>query len=130
MKTLAIALTAAAAVLGGCASTTTLPNPALDVNATSFTGWLRVTNGEFQLYQTQRDLRMPPSALRCVSGALPFNQQDAARDLNGAKVTLTGQATPWSARDGVQTLVFEGSRISNLCRGDHVIKARSVTVLR
>lgn len=130
MKTLFPALAVAAAILSGCATAATLPNPDLDVNATIFTGWVRVSNGEFQLYQAQRDLRMPPSALRCVSGALPFNKQDAARDLSGAKVTFTGRAVPWSARDGVQTLLFEGSRISNQCRGDHVIKAQSVTVLR
>lgn len=130
MKTLSLIVVATAAALSACASTTTLTNPNLDTNASEFTGWVRVANGEFQLYQAQRDLRMPPSALRCVSGALPFNQQNAAQDLGGSKVVFTGRAVPWSESDGVQTMLHEGARITNQCRGDYVIKAQSVRVLR
>ncbi|MBB5770474.1 hypothetical protein HNP47_000443 [Brevundimonas vesicularis] len=130
MKTLSLIVVAATAALSACATPTTLTNPNLDTNASEFTGWVRVANGEFQLYQTQRDLRMPPSALRCVSGALPFNQQNGAQDLGGSKVVFTGRAVPWAEADGVQTIRHEGARITNQCRGDYVIKAQSVRVLR
>jgi len=130
MKTLALTALVAATALTGCATSATLPNPDLDPTATEFTGWARVSDGEFQLFREQRDLTGLPSAARCVSGALPRNLQDTARDLSGGKVVVTGQAVPWSERDGVQTLLHEGSRISNLCRGDYVIKADTVRVLR
>ena len=125
------ALFTAAALLGGCATMpdTVAVDPAFDPAATEFTGWVRVSGGEFQLYAEQRQLREPFSR-PCASGALPRNAQRAAQDLSGSQVTFTGRAAPWSDRDGVQTLMHEGSRISNQCRGAFVIKADSVRVLR
>jgi hypothetical protein len=131
MKTLTLIVAVAlGAVLTGCATPATLANPDLDPSATEFTGWVRVSHDEFQLFQEQRDLRDMPSALRCVSGALPHNLQESGRDLSGAKVVFTGRAVAWSERDGVQTMSHEGARISNQCRADHVIKAQTVRVLR
>lgn len=128
----AAALTATL-LAAACASTPDVSASAtgadFDAAATEFTGWVRVTGGEFQLYSQQRLLR-EPFARPCVSGALPRNAQQAAGDLNGTKVTFTGRAVPWAERDGVQTLRHEGSFISNTCRGDHVIVADSARVLR
>ena len=131
MKRFAVAISTAAALLAGCA---TMPDavavdPAFDPAATEFTGWVRVSGGEFQLYAEQRQLSEPFSR-PCASGALPRNAQRTAQDLSGSQVTFTGRAAPWSDRDGVQTLMHEGSRISNQCRGAFVIKADSVRVLR
>jgi len=128
-KTLTL-IAAVAALLGGCATAATAPNPYFDPSATEFTGWVRVSGGEFQLFREQRDLDNPPSPTNCVSGALPRDPQAAARDLNGAKVVFTGRAAAWADRDGVQTLMHEGARITNQCRADYVIKADSVRVLR
>jgi len=129
MKTLTLVV-AGAALLAGCATAATRTNPDLDPSATQFTGWVRVSNGEFQLFQEQRDLDNAPSPTTCVSGALPRDAQAAAGDLNGVQATFTGRTAPWSERDGVQTLMHEGARITNQCRGDYVIKADSVRVLR
>ncbi|WP_395944773.1 hypothetical protein [Brevundimonas sp.] len=129
MKTLSL-IAVAVAALAGCATAPTLANPDLDPSATEFTGWVRVSHGEFQLFQEQRDLRGMPSALRCVSGALPRDLQDTARDLSGSKVVFTGRAVAWNGRDGAQTMLHQGARISNQCRADHVIKADAVRVLR
>ena len=129
MKRFAIAALGAFA-LSACATASTLPDPDFDPSANSFTGWVRVSGGEFQLFKEQRDLRERAAPLRCVSGALPRNAQEAAGDLNGTQVAFTGRAVAWSKRDGVQTMTHEGARIQNLCRNDYVIKAQSVRVLR
>jgi len=122
-----------AAALGlaaaGCATTQTPSNvAAVTPDQTVFTGWVRVSGGEFQLFDEQRQLREPFSR-PCVSGALPRNAQDAARDLSGSQVTFTGRTTPWSQAVN-QTIEHQGSRIRNECRGDLVILADDVRVLR
>lgn len=125
-----ILLGAAALLIAGC---TTLPDTrsvsGFDAQATNFTGWVRVTGGEFQLVAEQRQLRdrmMRP----CISGALPRNAQDAAGDLNGSRVEMIGRAVAWEDRDGRQTLSHLGSLITNGCRSDYVIAARTVRVLQ
>ena len=126
-----IALTPILAALAACATPAAPPaDAAFDPSATEFTGWVRVNRGEFQLFQVQRDLDNTPSPARCVSGALPRNMQETARELSGSKVTFTGRAAPWSDRGTSPTLQHEGSLILNLCGGDHVIEAQSVRVLR
>jgi hypothetical protein len=116
---------AAALTLTACASTP--PGPAFDPAATSFTGYVRFADGEFQLYERQIQVERPFSR-PCVSGVLPRNAQEAARgDLSGQKVTFTGRAVAWAGRTGLN---HEGSVISNTCGGDHVILAQTVSVLR
>ena len=119
-------LALAAALLAGCAGVpATQPTPGFDASATTFTGWVRVSQGEFQLAGQQRQLRdrlMRP----CVSGALPRNLQDTAGDLQGAQVQITGQAVPWASRGERQVISHQGSVISNQCRSDYVILATSV----
>jgi hypothetical protein len=104
-------------------------SPAIDPAATSFTGWVKVTGGEFQLYSEQRELAQP-FARPCVSGALPRDLQRSSADLSGSKVTFTGKAVAWADRDSSTSLGHDGSRITNECRGDYVIQADSVRVLR
>jgi hypothetical protein len=124
MKLIPIAVLAALAA--GCATASdTRAVPGFDASAATFTGWLRVSGGEFQLVQEQRQLR-DPMMRPCVSGALPRGLQETAGDLNGAKVELTGRAVAWSSREGREVIVHEGSRISNQCRSDYVIEAATV----
>jgi hypothetical protein len=121
---------AGALLVAGCAS---LPDTravsGFDANATNFTGWVRVTGGEFQLVSEQRLLR-DPMMRHFISGALPQNSQDAARDLNGSRVEMVGRAVAWADRDGAQTLNHRGSLITNQCRSDFVIAAQTVRVLQ
>jgi len=115
---------AAALTLTACASTP--PAPAFDPAATSFTGYIRFAEGEFQLYERQIQVQRPFSR-PCVSGVLPRNAQEAAQgDLSGQKVTFTGRAVAWTGTG----MNHEGSVISNVCGGDHVILAQTVSVLR
>jgi hypothetical protein len=125
-----IAITAAliaASVFAGAASAQTA-SP-IDPTATSFTGWVKVTGGEFQLYSEQRSLDLPFSR-PCVSGALPRDLQRSSADLSGQKVTFTGKAVAWADRDAPTSQSHAGSVITNECRGDYVIEADSVRVLR
>jgi opacity protein-like surface antigen len=124
-----IALTTAliAAVTAGAASAQI--KPPIDPAATTFTGWVRISHGEFQLYGTQREVGEAFSR-PCVSGALPRGPQRVAADLNGQQVTFTGKAVAWADRGAPTTLNHQGSRIVNECRGDYVITADSVRVLR
>lgn len=129
MKTPLILTGLIVAALAGCATAQTSSNvAAVTPGQTSFTGWVRVSGGEFQLFDEQRQVREPFSR-PCVSGALPRNAQDAARDLNGSQVTFTGRTAPWSQATN-QILEHEGSRIRNECRGELVILADDVRVLR
>lgn len=127
---IAAVATVGAAAIGGCATAASVAaDPAFDPAATTFTGWVKVTGEEFELYSEQRDLTQP-FVRPCVSGALPANAQRAAGDLTGSQVTFTGKAVAWAGRDGSQTLNHQGSFIHNQCRGDYVIAADSVRVLR
>lgn len=120
----------AAALIAGCATAQSKPvDTTFDPAASTFTGWVRVSGGEFQIYAQQRQLS-EPFARPCVSGALPRNAQDAAADLSGTQVTFTGKAVPWSDRGTSELMLFEGSRIQNVCKSDYVIQAQSVRVLR
>lgn len=100
-----------------------------DPAATTFTGWVRVSRGEFQLYPQQRQLREPFSR-PCVSGALPRNLQETAASLNGSKVRFTGRAVSWDENRVSGAVRHEGARIVNECGGDFVIQATQATVLR
>jgi hypothetical protein len=130
MKTaLILTALAAATAVAGCATTSSPSNvAAVTADQTSFTGWVRVSRGEFQLFDEQRQLREPFSR-PCVSGALPRNAQDAAGDLNGSQVTFTGRTAPWTLATNT-VLQHEGSRIVNECGGPLVILADDVRVLR
>ena len=125
MKILGLVAIAAVALAGCGTIPETQSTPGFDASATTFTGWVRVSQGEFQLAAQQRQLRdrlMRP----CVSGALPRNLQDTAGDLQGAQVEITGQAVPWASRGERQVISHQGSLISNACRSDYVIVATSV----
>jgi hypothetical protein len=133
MRTLSLLAPAALVLaLGACASTpggVAPPPVGFDVSATRFEGWARVEDGEIRLYREQRDLTHGFST-DCVSAALPRNAQRAAEDLNGSRIRLFGRTGAWAARDGAQTLNWQGSRIVNNCRRDVVILAERVEVIQ
>ena len=108
---------------------TASPPAAFDASATEFTGWVRVTGEEFQLFSGQRDLGNPGSRA-CVSGALPRNLQRASGDLSGSQVRFSGRTLAWADRGQAQTHDWQGSTITNDCRKDVVILADRVEVLR
>ncbi|GAA0635581.1 hypothetical protein [Brevundimonas lenta] len=115
--------------LTACATTPT-PPASFDPAATSFTGWVRFTDGEFQLFEREVQVRNEFSR-PCVSGALPLDlQRTARRDLSGQMVTFTGRAVSWADRSTPTGLTHEASIIRNTCGGDYVILAESVSVIR
>ena len=128
MKT-ALILTAAVLLSSAAPAAIAQDNTRFDPAATTFTGWVRVSRGEFQLFREKRQLREPFSR-PCVSGALPRNLQRTAADLSGSQVRFTGRAVSWAEGQQNDLINYEGSRISNECRGDYVIQATEVTVLR
>jgi len=127
-----VMILAGALALSACATSgpNTAPPPAgFDASASQFTGWVRVTGEEFQLFSEQRDLRNP-AARSCVSGALPRNAQRASGDISGSQVRFTGRTLAWAARNQAETHDWQGSDITNGCRKDVVILADRVEVLR
>lgn len=130
MRTLAIMAGALALSACGTMGGNTGPAPAgLDLSGGTFTGWVRVTGEEFQLFAEQRDLRNPGSRA-CVSGALPRNAQRASGDVSGLQVRFFGRTMAWSGRNQGQTHDWQGSTITNGCRKDVVILADRVEVVR
>jgi hypothetical protein len=119
-----LAASVAALSLAACASTPA--SAPFDPAATTFTGYVRVTEGEFQLYERETQVRAAFSR-PCVSGALPRDAQRSAAELSGQKVTFTGRAVAWPGGAGLE---HEGSTIRNTCGGDHVILAQGVSVIR
>lgn len=127
-----LVILAGALALTACASdgANTAPPPAgFDASAGLFTGWVRVTGEEFQLFAEQRDLRTAGSRA-CVSGALPRNAQRASGDISGSQVRFTGRTMAWAERNHGQSHDWQGSNIINGCRKDVVILADRVEVLR
>lgn len=92
---------------------------------TEFVGWVKFSNGEFQLYGDQMDARRPISS-DCVSGAASRDEmRQAIRDLGGQKVRITGRTAPWSEAENSR-IEHEGSDIRNDCRGEFVVIADDI----
>jgi hypothetical protein len=127
MKATALAL--AAAMIAGVASAQQAGTPAADPNAQTFTGWVKVANGELQLYRTQQ-LADQPFARPCTSVVLPRDLQRVSADLSGTQVTFSGRAVDWTDRGDAPVMTFKGSRVANDCGGDTVIQADTFRVLR
>lgn len=125
MLRIAISL-AAALALTGCAngpSSNTYVHAATD---TSFTGWVKFSGEEFQLYGDE-DQVLQPFARPCVSGAASRDEmRQAVIDLSGHKVTITGRTTTWSADLPGHRITHEGSNIRNDCGGAFVILADDI----
>ena len=117
----------AAALIAGTASAQQAGTPDAQPGAESFTGWVKVVNGEIQLYDSQRDIQRP-FARPCTSVVLPRDLQRTA-DLGGTQVRFSGKAVAWTEADG-PVMNFKGSRVANECGGATVIQADTFRVLR
>ena len=123
MRTI-LALTAVLA-LGACASGPSSNSYVHAAGDTSFTGWVRFSNDEFQLYGDE-DQVLQPFSRPCVSGAASRDGMRQARlDLNNAKVRITGMTRPWREADRGR-IEHEGSVIRNDCGGSFVILADDI----
>ncbi|HST90581.1 MAG TPA: hypothetical protein VLJ13_00110 [Brevundimonas sp.] len=119
-------LTAAALALSACASTGPSSNTySYAATDTAFTGWVRFSNGGFQLYGDE-DQVLQPFSRPCVSGAASRDEmRQAVQDLGGQKVRITGRTVPWrTASNG--RIEHEGSDIRNDCGGPFVILADDI----
>lgn len=115
----------AALALAACASAGPAA-PRYDPAATSFVGWVKFSNDEFQLY-ADHDQVLQPFSRPCVSGAASRDKmRQAVRDLSGQKVVITGRTAAWT--DGLpgNRIEHEGSTIRNDCGGSFVILADDI----
>ncbi len=121
MKT--ILILTAGALLAGFA-----PAPAVvahDPVPTETVGWLRFSDGEFQLYEREVQV-LRPFARPCVSGVASRDlMRQAVQDLNGQKVTITGTSVPWDRAES-HRIEFRGSDVRNACGGETVILADDI----
>ena len=119
--TVAAALTLTACATSGPSSNTYSYTP----GDTAFTGWVRFSNGEFQLYGDEDQVRRPFSR-PCVSGAASRGEmQQAMADLGGQKVRVTGRTVAWSEA-GNGRIEHARSDIRNDCGGSFVILADDI----
>ncbi|HEV7353875.1 MAG TPA: hypothetical protein VGN74_12185 [Brevundimonas sp.] len=129
MKTVLSLAAAAAAVLSlsACATTprTDLPYAA---DATEFTGWLKLSGEEFELYAREEQV-LRPFARPCVSGAASLDEMRALGDLAGARVRITGRTAAWSSDLPGNRLVHERATIRNTCGGAFVILADDIEAI-
>ena len=121
MKTLPI-IALSAFALSACAGG--VPPRAFDTAATEWTGWVKFTGEEFELYADE-DQVLQPFSRPCLSGALPRDlQRQASSDLSGQEVRVSGSVTPWAA--STRTLDRAGSTITNTCGGSVVVLAETM----
>ena len=121
MKTLPI-IALSALALSACAGG--VPPRAFDTAATEWTGWVKFTGEEFELYADE-DQVLQPFSRPCLSGALPRDmQRQASSDLGGREVRVTGTVAPWAA--STRTLDRDGSTITNTCGGSVVVLAETM----
>ncbi|WP_183251648.1 hypothetical protein [Brevundimonas basaltis] len=124
MMKFVIGLSALGLALSACATASTpMTYAAAD---TAFTGWVKFSNEEFQLYADE-DQVLQPFARPCVSGAASRDEmRQAVQDLAGRKVTITGRTAAWSAGLPGNRIAHEGSVIRNDCGGAFVILADDI----
>lgn len=116
---------ATALTLTACAAGPSSNTYAHAAGDTSFTGWVRFSNGEFQLYGDE-DQVLQPFSRPCVSGASSRDEmRQATGDLGGQKVRITGRTVAWSGAVNGR-IEHAGSDIRNDCGGTFVILADDI----
>ena len=110
--------------LGACASGPSSNTYVHAAGDTSFTGWVRFSEGEFQLYADQ-DQVLQPFSRPCLAGVAPRDIMRMSGDLSNAKVRISGRTAPWSqaSRDRIE---HAGSVIRNECGGSFVVLADDI----
>jgi hypothetical protein len=121
MKT--ILILTAGALLAGFA-----PAPAVvahDPVPTETVGWVRFSDGEFQLYGREAQV-LRPFARPCLSGVASRDlMQQAVRDLEGQQVKITGVTADWAHAEN-HRIEFRGSVVRNACGGGTVLLADTI----
>ena len=117
----AILTLTAGALLAGFAPATDVDSPA----TTTAVGWVRFSEGEFQLYDREVQV-LRPFARPCVSGVASRDlMRQAVQDLGGQKVTITGATVAWEQAEN-HRIEFRGSNVRNACGGETVLLADSI----
>jgi hypothetical protein len=108
------------------------PAPAIvahDPVPTEIVGWVRFSDGEFQLYEREAQV-LRPFSRPCLSGVASRDlMRQAVQDLNGRQVKITGVMADWSQAEN-NRMEFRGSVVRNVCRGETVLLADRVEVLQ
>jgi hypothetical protein len=92
-------------------------------------GWVRFSDGEFQLYEREVQV-LRPFARPCLSGVASRDlMRQAVQDLNGRQVKITGVMADWAQAEN-NRIEFRGSVVRNVCRGETVLLADRVEVLQ
>lgn len=128
MKTAALSLIAAALLTATTPALAYGPvqKPIPKTGDTTFSGWVVFSGGEFQLYANRNQV-LQPFARPCVSGAMTQALlRQAALDLGGAEVEITGTTRVWSKDLPGNRIRYGDSVIRNDCGGDLVIEATSM----
>ncbi len=124
MKSVALSLIAGMLMTAVTPAFAFAEEPRPQANDTTFTGYVRFSHGEFQLYANQNQV-LQPFSRPCVSGVLPDAlQRQAQSDLGGVKVEITGATRAWDKSKS--SLRYGDSVIRNDCGGDLVIEATSM----
>ena len=88
-------------------------------------GWVRFSDGEFQLYEREAQT-MRPFARPCLSGVASRDlMRQAVQDLDGQQVKITGVTADWAQAEN-HRMEFRGSVVRNVCRGETVLLADSI----
>ena len=96
---------------------------------TEIVGWVRFSDGEFQLYEREVQV-LRPFARPCLSGVASRDlMRQAVQDLNGRQVKITGVMADWAHAEN-NRMEFRGSVVRNVCRGETVLLADRVEVLQ
>ena len=96
---------------------------------TEIVGWVRFSDGEFQLYEREVQV-LRPFARPCLSGVASRDlMRQAVHDLNGRQVKITGVMADWAQAEN-NRIEFRGSVVRNVCRGETVLLADRVEVLQ
>ena len=95
-----------------------------DPATTTAVGWIRFSDGEFQLYDREVQV-LRPFARPCVSGVASRHLMRQAGDLAGQKVSITGVTVAWEQAEN-HRIEFRGSDVRNACGGETVLLADSI----
>ena len=92
---------------------------------TEIVGWVRFSDGEFQLYEREAQV-LRPFSRPCLSGVASRDlMRQAVQDLNGRQVKITGVMADWAKAEN-NRMEFRGSVVRNVCRGETVLLADSI----
>lgn len=102
--------------------------PVTEVDSGRWTGWASFS-GEFLLFSSHEAM-LRRDMTRCISGALPFNEQTSASEkYEGKRVSVTGVKVAWTLRRDDLAIIHQGSPIENRCSGKKIIFAETMAAM-